>query len=193
MSRLELTLAAVALGYLVDALLGDPPGFPHPVRAMGWLVLCLEPVLRRTARGPRGELLQGAALWALVVGPSALVSWAAVAVAAGIRPGLGLAVQAFGIGVFLARRSLSEEAGWAVYRALRVGDLPAARQAAARVVGRDTAHLDAAEVARASPILRLPRGIAGRRGLQGHQHPRLYGRSQGRTLPLFWASLRPPR
>lgn len=145
-----ITLGAVVAGYFLDGLIGDPPGLPHPVRGIGWLIARLEPPLRRTGRGPRAELAQGLLLTLLVVGISAGLAWLLVWGASRVHPWLGAGVTAVGVAVLLARRSLAQEAGWAVWRPLAAGDLPGARQAVSRVVGRDTAHLDAAGVARAA-------------------------------------------
>lgn len=140
--------AAVVVGYLIDGLLGDPRWLPHPVRAMGWLIAGGDRLLNRG--GAARRLLAGALLTALVVGASAAVAWALAAAAQRVHPWLGAAVTALGVGVLLARRSLAEEAGTDVYVPLAAGDLPAARLAVSRVVGRDTAHLDESEVSRAA-------------------------------------------
>ncbi|WP_417019578.1 cobalamin biosynthesis protein, partial [Anaerotruncus massiliensis (ex Liu et al. 2021)] len=42
---------AIGLGFLLDAALGDPHGFPHPVRWIGRLISALEKFLR--ARFPK--------------------------------------------------------------------------------------------------------------------------------------------
>ena len=39
--------AAIGLGFLLDLLLGDPEGFPHPVVFMGRAISSLEKYLRR--------------------------------------------------------------------------------------------------------------------------------------------------
>ena len=41
---------AVMLGFALDALLGDPRWFPHPVCAVGKLISCMEKLLRRLFR-----------------------------------------------------------------------------------------------------------------------------------------------
>ena len=47
---------AIGLGFLLDAALGDPHGFPHPVRWIGRLISALEEFLRaRFPKSPRGE------------------------------------------------------------------------------------------------------------------------------------------
>lgn len=142
------TALLVMAGYLLDGLVGDPRWLPHPVRGIGWLIARGERRLNRG--GPVARLLAGAVLTCTVVGVSALVAWGAVTGARLIHPLLGDLVTILGIGLLLARRSLAEEAGQAVYRPLMDGDLPAARRAVSWVVGRDTDGLDERDVARAS-------------------------------------------
>lgn len=138
----------VLLGYLLDGMLGDPPGLPHPVRGIGWLIDRGERLFNRGS--DRARLLAGAGLTVAVVAIAAAVAWVLVALAGSLHPLLGHAVTALGTGVLLARRSLADEAGVAVHRPLALGDLPAARAAVSRVVGRDTAGLSESEVARAA-------------------------------------------
>ena len=59
-------LIALPLGFLLDQLLGDPPGWPHPVRWIGRLIQLLEPPLR----GCFPERLGGIVLLLLVIGRS---------------------------------------------------------------------------------------------------------------------------
>ncbi len=46
-------LAAILAGYLLDLCLGDPHSMPHPVRAIGNLIVWLEKYLR-----PAGKSMQ---------------------------------------------------------------------------------------------------------------------------------------
>ena len=62
---------------------------------------------------------------------------------------LGLALQMLWCGQALAARGLAQESR-NVYKELAKGDLPAARRAVARIVGRDTQNLTAAGVTRAA-------------------------------------------
>ena len=40
------------LAYLLDLLLGDPPGWPHPVRLLGSIIKYWESVLYKPGWGP---------------------------------------------------------------------------------------------------------------------------------------------
>jgi adenosylcobinamide-phosphate synthase len=133
----RMTGPRLAAAYALDWLLGDPEWFPHPVRGFGYLVHAGEPALRRFTRGAKGEFAAGATLTLAV----ATVGWWAGRWKHPVWQVL-LAWTA------LATRSLLKEAG-AVIRALESDDVGLARLRLARIVGRDTAHLDAGETARA--------------------------------------------
>jgi adenosylcobinamide-phosphate synthase len=132
-----MTAPRLALSYLMDLLLGDPEWFPHPVRWFGSLIRVGERCLRRLDWSPQGEVLAGAALTGSVVS----IGWVLG------RPQNAVWQVLLGW-MALATRSLLDEAG-AVIRALEADDLDLARRRLARIVGRDTAHLNPSEIARA--------------------------------------------
>ena len=141
---------AVLGGFVLDALFGDPAWLPHPVVLMGKAISRLEAFLRgRLPKTPRGELLGGAIVaCTLPVGTllfTGLVCWGAAA----LHPLLGLAVQMFWCGQALAAKGLVQES-MNVYKELKKPDLPGARQAVSRIVGRDTAALTAEGVTKAA-------------------------------------------
>ena len=141
---------AVLGGFVLDALFGDPVWLPHPVVYMGKAISKLETFLRpRLPKTPQGELLGGAIVaFCLPVGTflfTGLVCWGA----ARLHPLLGLAVQMFWCGQALAARGLVQEST-NVYKELKKPDLPGARKAVSRIVGRDTAELTAEGVTKAA-------------------------------------------
>ena len=141
---------AVLGGFLLDALFGDPAWLPHPVVLMGRCISALEKHLRTALpKTPRGELAGGAAVAAVLplgtLAATGLACWAA----ARLHPALGLALQMLWCGQALAAKGLAQESR-NVYKELAKGDLPAARRAVARIVGRDTQNLTAAGVTRAA-------------------------------------------
>jgi len=131
-----MTAPRLALAYAMDLVLGDPEWFPHPVRWFGSMIGWGERLLR-PSRGPTTEMLAGAALTTSVVS----IAWALG------RP-KNAAWQVLLAWTALATRSLIEEAA-AVIRALEAYDIQQARRRVARIVGRDTAHLNESEIARA--------------------------------------------
>lgn len=145
-----MTVWAVLGGFVLDALFGDPAWLPHPVVYMGKAISKLEKFLRpRLPKTPQGELLGGAIVaFCLPVGTfllTGLVCWGA----ARLHPLLGLAVQMFWCGQALAARGLVQEST-NVYIELKKTDLPGARKAVSRIVGRDTAELTAEGVTKAA-------------------------------------------
>jgi adenosylcobinamide-phosphate synthase len=131
-------LAAAAL----DLAVGDPPGWPHPVTAIARAAAALEARLPRTRAG-------GAVMLACTAGGAAALAGLLSLAAAGAGPAAAWVARVALGGWALAGRSLVAHA-LAVVRPLARGDLPAARTAVARMVGRDTAALDGSEVARAA-------------------------------------------
>ena len=143
-------LYALLLGFLLDCLLGDPQGFPHPIVAIGKLIAWLEKALRRLfPRNKAGELAAGAVLWSLTVGVSFLVPYGLLRLAERVSAWLHLALQSVFCWQILAARSLQTES-MKVYTALKTSSLEDARHAVSMIVGRDTQELDADAVARAA-------------------------------------------
>ncbi len=134
--------------YLADHLAGDPEWFPHPVRLIGLAISNGESALRRPNQSPAFELLSGAALTLTIVRATYALTAAAIRLAHRISHTHGNAAELLLAWTCLAARNLDQEAT-AVLHALERNDLPLARQRLARIVGRDTAHLDASEISRA--------------------------------------------
>lgn len=144
------SLCALAIGFGLDLLLGDPHTIPHPVAAIGKLISWLERVLRR--RFPKtesGERHAGMVLWLITVLLSTGLPAAALLLCRSISPWLCLAVESILCWQALAVRSLRDES-MKVYRSLQTGTLDEARTAVSMIVGRDTERLDAAGVTRAA-------------------------------------------
>lgn len=138
------------LGFLLDLLLGDPHGLPHPIAGIGKLISLLERGLRRAfPKTPAGERLAGGVLWLLVAGIATAVPLLLLWGCERISPWLALAVESVMCWQILAIKSLKDES-MRVYAALETGDLEAARRAVSRIVGRDTAQLSGAGAARAA-------------------------------------------
>jgi adenosylcobinamide-phosphate synthase len=140
--------ALIPAAYAIDQLAGDPEWFPHPVRLIGLAIARGESTLRCPNQSPTCELLSGAALTLTIVGSAYYLTTAALGLARRISSTHGHAAELLLAWTCLAARNLQQEAA-AVTRALAHGDLPLARQRLSRIVGRDTAHLDASEISRA--------------------------------------------
>lgn len=124
----------VLAGVALDLAFGDPRRLPHPVRGFGWCAQRLEDLWRRTHLPLRAA---GVLFWITAVVPAAALVWITLPYA-----------NVYWIWTLLAIRDLDFEAGL-VMRKLAASDLPGAREMLARIVGRDTADLDEADVLRA--------------------------------------------
>lgn len=143
-------LTAVALGFLLDFILGDPHWMPHPVRAIGRLISVLEPPLRKVfPKTEGGELAAGCVLAVLVTGISAGVTGLLLWLCGRVHPWLAFGVETVACYQLLAAKSLKTES-MKVYAALKEESLEAGRKAVSMIVGRDTAALDEAGVTRAA-------------------------------------------
>ena len=143
-------LLAIALGFALDLLLGDPHSLPHPVRWMGAFIAWLERPLRRLFPSTvAGERAAGAALVIVVAGVSFGCAAGLLWLCGCVSWWLALAVESVLCYQMLAAKSLRDES-MAVERALEQGDVPAARRAVSMIVGRDTERLDAEGVTKAA-------------------------------------------
>lgn len=136
MSVALMSVAAVAL----DALLGEPKR-AHPLVAFGAFADRIERRLNAAGRGWRSH---GVSAWVIAVVPltllATLLSW---------LPYVGWLVEILALYCALGLRSLGEHVE-PVAKALREDDIDEARRRVGFLVSRQTAELDATEVARAA-------------------------------------------
>ncbi len=143
-------VCALACGFCLDCLLGDPHWMPHPVRAIGWFVQKTESFYRRIfPKSNRGEFWAGAAMTGTVIAVCWGVSASLVFLAWNIYPLAAFLLETVLCYQLLAARSLAAESK-KVYAALMEGDLPKARRAVSMIVGRDTQNLSAEQVTKAA-------------------------------------------
>lgn len=143
-------LMALAIGFALDLVVGDPHWLPHPIRLIGRLISGLERILRRVFPAtPKGERAAGVVLVVLVCTISTACAIALLVFCGMASPWLALAVESIMCYQMLATKALKDES-MKVYDALAAGDLAAARSAVSMIVGRDVERLDAAGVTRAA-------------------------------------------
>lgn len=143
-------LMALAIGFALDLVVGDPHWLPHPIRLVGRLISGLERILRRVFPAtPKGERAAGVVLVVLVCTISTACAIALLVLCGMASPWLALAVESIMCYQMLATKALKDES-MKVYNALAAGDLAAARSAVSMIVGRDVERLDAAGVTRAA-------------------------------------------
>ena len=143
---LDPVVMALTAGFLLDLLLGDPPWLPHPVRLIGRLVEWAEPHCRRLAAN---EYLAGTVFALGVVSSAGGGVWLIIWGLRQIHPVLAGLAMVYFVYAGLAVCDLAREAK-AVWRKLQADGLDRARKQLSRIVGRDTARLDAAEIVRAT-------------------------------------------
>ena len=136
---------ALALGFLVDLLVGDPHGWPHLIRGFGFLIAALERVLYPMKNKRAGGTLLVVVVLLLSAGLPALLLFFVWRVS----PWLYIVIETVFCWQILATKSLRDESR-AVYAKLASGDLPGARKAVSMIVGRDTEQLDETGVAKAA-------------------------------------------
>lgn len=133
------------LAVILDLVLGDPPGWPHPVRLIGLGLEGLERLANRIA--PPGRSGPRRLFGALTVLAVAGASWLAVAVLCRI-PAFGLLCALYFSYAGLALGGLMREAKNAA-ALLDAGDISAAKIAVGMLVSRETAGLSELDLRRA--------------------------------------------
>ena len=158
-------LLSILLGVLLDALIGDPHGLPHPVQAIGWLIRVTEEALRKLFHLPppskdayekeenaskRAKTRAAGILEVLIVaGISTAVPVFLLYFAGRIWLPFRWILSGIFFGQMYACRSLFAES-MKVHDALLLGDVEGARHFVSMIVGRDTERLDAEGIARAA-------------------------------------------
>lgn len=133
--------------YLIDRVVGDPRGLPHPVVIIGWWITRLERVIRSLVKREEHLKIAGLLFPLFIVTGSYAAVWLIVWGAALISPWLSFALSAWLISTTIAAKGLAD-AGMEIARHLVAGDLVQARRSLSMVVGRDTDRLDEPEICR---------------------------------------------
>ena len=124
---------------LLDAVLGDPHNFPHPVILIGRVIDFLHKRLFTSSR----EFMRGLLLCALTVTATGFAVWVVLWLT-----GCNVFVKVYLLYAALAWRDLKDETA-PVLSSLLKHDLTNARHYLSRVVGRDTESLSELEITRA--------------------------------------------
>ena len=139
-------ITAMAAGFLLDFLLGDPYWLPHPIRAIGSLIGWLE---HKWNHPEEKNSRKGTVMVLLVLAVTGSVTFLLWAGAYRVHPLLGVVVESIMTYQILATKCLKTES-MKVYDALQKQDLEAARKAVSMIVGRDTQFLDETGIAKAA-------------------------------------------
>jgi len=134
------------IGFILDAIFGDPYSMPHPIRLIGNLIAFLEKQIRKRFQNLR---FGGVVLAMIVILCSAGISAILLMICYHINLILGVLVESILCYYMLAARCLRDES-MKVYRAFQNHDTESARKAVSMIVGRDTDILDDAGIIRAT-------------------------------------------
>ena len=150
------------IGVVLDALIGDPAWLPHPVVGFGKLIGGAEHWLNKGS----GRKFKGALIAVILIAATYAFLFWLIRLCYGYNQWLGIGVSALFVFYFLAGKTLIKEVRM-VFLALDES-LEKGRQQVARIVGRDTANLDAQEI-RTAALETLAENL-----------------SDGVIAPLFW-------
>lgn len=142
--------AALAAGFILDLLFGDPKWMYHPVILIGKTISFLEKNIRKILpKTPAGELMGGGVLVLFTLVVSGGVPWIILYATGLIHPALQWAAGAFMCYQLLAVKCLRDES-MKVYNALKAGTIEDGRRTVSMIVGRDTQALDEKGVVKAA-------------------------------------------
>ena len=141
---------ALAIGFILDLIFGDPYWLPHPIRFIGNLISNGEKLIRgNKEKSAERQRVEGVILAVSVIVISTIIPIIILVAARMINNYLGLAIESFMCYQILATKGLKTES-MKVYKKLAEEDLEGARYAVSMIVGRDTKALDEAGVAKAA-------------------------------------------
>lgn len=141
---MEMTLVTILpllLGYLLDLLFGDPEKLPHPIRLYGNIIVGGETLLNTG----RYRFLKGMLLTLLLCTTTFIFFKLLDKVLLELHPVIYIIYGAVFIFYGLANKSLVME-GKKVFLVLQSKGIEAGRQQLSRIVGRDTAQLNAQQI-----------------------------------------------
>ena len=141
---------ALAAGFLLDLLIGDPRWLYHPVCLIGNTIAALEKRIRKgLPKTQRAELLGGCLEVILVCALSFCIPWLITGALYRWSEPAGELLETFWCYQLLATRSLKDES-MKVYDRLTNGTIEEARYAVSMIVGRDTKELTEEGVVKAA-------------------------------------------
>jgi len=138
----------LAIAATLDYLIGDPWGWPHPVRLMGWIIHKFQTFTEKYLHHPQAQRSAGIVLAIGLVTMSGISGWFVIQAAQRLHPILGIIIASILLATCFAGRSL-RTAGEEVLQILNQQDINNARSILSRYVGRDTKQLTETEILRA--------------------------------------------
>ncbi len=133
---------------LLDYLIGDPWGWPHPVQFMGWAISHITKLSLKYCHNSLTQRIAGILLGIILVIGSGLAGWLIIQTARWLHPLLAIGLESILLASCFAGKSL-RTAAVTVLKPLTAGNLTEARDTLSNYVGRDTKNLSEAEILRA--------------------------------------------
>ncbi|WP_390849032.1 adenosylcobinamide-phosphate synthase CbiB [Nostoc spongiaeforme] len=133
---------------ILDFLIGDPWGWPHPVQVMGWIISRFTKFALSICQNSITQRIAGIVLAMILIMGSGGIGWLIIRVAHWLHPIFAIVIESIILASCFALRSL-RTAATDVLQPLIAGNLSQARQALSNYVGRDTQNLSEAEILRA--------------------------------------------
>ena len=144
-----MTGSELAVACLLDAAVGDPRWFPHPVRWMGSIVSWYDRQVHQLLLSPTKQRMAGVLLAVALPAGSYAAGALLIGFGSSIDPLWGSAVTVLLAWTTLAARDLMDHV-LSVQRALRSVSLEEARSAVGKIVGRDTEGMAESDIVRAT-------------------------------------------
>jgi len=140
-------MISLIIGYILDLIVGDPQGSPHPIRLIGNMISKVEKKLRTKCNNKNDEKRAGMILWLIVVFTTFIIPYIILFVAAEINIILAIVLESIMCYYILATKSLKDES-MKVYYALKNNNIIDARKYLSYIVGRDTGNLNETSIAK---------------------------------------------
>ncbi|MBE3578450.1 MAG: cobalamin biosynthesis protein CobD [Caldanaerobacter subterraneus] len=137
----------VYLAYILDLILGDPEGYPHPVRLIGSLISKEERIIRKYAKGEKALKIAGFVMCLFTTAVAYFVTYLLIYLAGFINCYFQYFLEVVLIYTTLATKDLAK-AAYRVFKPLEEKDLETARKKLSLIVSRDTEKLEEKDIIR---------------------------------------------
>jgi len=141
-------MTILIIAALLDYLIGDPWGCPHPVQVMGWVIFRFTKFSQQVCHNPLTQRIAGIVLGIVLVIGSGVFGYLIIQSARWLHPLLGIVLESILLASCFAGKSL-RTAAVAVLQPLTAKHLEEARDILSNYVGRDTQNLSEPEILRA--------------------------------------------
>lgn len=145
---LLLNLISIGIAIVVDFIIGDPYGFPHPVIYMGKFISTLEKYFRKKSKNDKELKKYGGFIFLILILTTYITTFVIVSIFS-FNKILYILVNSFLLYTTVAAKCLKVESE-KVYKALEDEDINKARIMLSYIVGRDTTTLEESEIVRAA-------------------------------------------